>query len=37
VASIAYELGFQDPAYFSRAFKRHAGITPKEYRERRQK
>ena len=35
VASIAYELGFQDPAYFSRAFKRHAGMTPKAYRERR--
>jgi len=27
VASIAYELGFQDPACFSRAFKRHAGMT----------
>jgi AraC family transcriptional activator of pobA len=35
VASIAYELGFQDPAYFSRAFKRHTGLTPKTYRERR--
>ena len=34
VASIAYELGFQDPAYFSRAFKRHTGVTPKAYRER---
>jgi AraC family transcriptional activator of pobA len=35
VASIAYELGFQDPAYFSRAFKRHTGLTPKAFRERR--
>jgi AraC family transcriptional activator of pobA len=34
VSSIAYELGFQDPAYFSRAFKRHTGVTPKAYRER---
>jgi len=32
VASIAYELGFQDPAYFSRAFKRHTGLTPKAFR-----
>lgn len=33
VASIAYELGFQDPAYFSRLFKRHTGTTPKLYRQ----
>jgi AraC family transcriptional activator of pobA len=33
VASIAYELGFQDPAYFSRTFKRHTGLTPKEFRQ----
>jgi hypothetical protein len=32
VASIAYELGFQDPAYFSRLFKKLVGMTPKEYR-----
>jgi AraC family transcriptional activator of pobA len=32
VASIAYELGFQDPAYFSRIFKKHLGLTPKEFR-----
>ncbi len=32
VASIAYELGFQDPAYFSRVFKRHTGMTPKQFR-----
>lgn len=34
VASIAYERGFQDPAYFSRAFKRHTGLTPKAFRAR---
>lgn len=32
IASIAYELGFQDPAYFSRLFKRHTGLTPKAFR-----
>ncbi|WP_343583644.1 helix-turn-helix domain-containing protein [Herbaspirillum sp.] len=32
VSTIAYELGFQDPAYFSRLFKRHMGVTPKQYR-----
>ncbi len=32
VASIAYELGFQDPAYFSRLFKKLMGVTPKEFR-----
>lgn len=32
VATIAYELGFQDPAYFSRLFKRRVGVSPKEFR-----
>jgi AraC family transcriptional activator of pobA len=36
VAGIAYELGFQDPAYFSRLFKKLVGMTPREYRERTQ-
>lgn len=32
IASIAYELGFQDPAYFSRLFKKRVGVTPKAFR-----
>lgn len=34
IASIAYELGFQDPAYFSRLFKKRMGVTPKDFRTR---
>ena len=30
---IAYELGFNDPAHFSRFFKRLTHMTPSEYRE----
>lgn len=33
VAGIAYSLGFQDPAYFNRFFKRETGKTPGQYRE----
>lgn len=33
IASIAYELGFQDPAYFSRLFKKRVGLTPKQFRQ----
>ncbi|MEH6434437.1 helix-turn-helix domain-containing protein [Massilia sp. DD77] len=32
VASIAYELGFQDPAYFSRLFKKLMKVSPKDFR-----
>jgi AraC family transcriptional activator of pobA len=28
VASIGYDLGFEDPAYFSRFVRRHAGVSP---------
>ena len=30
---IAYELGFDDPAYFSRFFKKYTGTTLKEFRD----
>ncbi|WP_157962747.1 helix-turn-helix domain-containing protein [Chitinophaga deserti] len=33
VKEICYELGFEDPAYFSRFFRHHAGISPHEFRE----
>lgn len=33
VAMIGYELGFQDPAYFSRFFRKKTGIAPGKYRE----
>lgn len=32
VAQIGYDLGFQDAAYFSRAFRKHTGMPPGEYR-----
>ena len=32
VSSLAFELGFEDPAYFSRFVKRHTGVAPREYR-----
>jgi AraC family transcriptional activator of pobA len=34
VADIAYGLGFEEPAYFSRRFKNMVGITPGDYRRR---
>ncbi|QZZ35977.1 helix-turn-helix domain-containing protein [Nitratireductor kimnyeongensis] len=33
VQAIAYSLGFQDPAYFNRFFRRQTGTTPGAYRE----
>lgn len=33
MTDIAYELGFTDSAVFSRAFKNHHGISPREYRQ----
>jgi AraC family transcriptional regulator, transcriptional activator of pobA len=32
-AQVAYELGFQDPAYFTRFFKRQTGETPNTFRQ----
>jgi AraC family transcriptional regulator, transcriptional activator of pobA len=34
VSGIAGELGFKDPAYFSRFFRRHSGVSPNEFRRR---
>lgn len=32
IATIAYRVGFSDPAHFARAFRRHFGTTPSDYR-----
>lgn len=32
INSVCYQLGFKDPAYFSRFFTRHAGMRPSDYR-----
>lgn len=37
VSSLAYELGFEDPAYFWRFFKRRTGMTPGEFRARQER
>ena len=34
LTSIAFEVGFSDPKYFSKVFKKELGIVPSEYRER---
>lgn len=32
ISMLAYELGFEDPAYFSRYFKKRVGVTPSAFR-----
>jgi len=32
IAEITYEVGYEDPSYFARLFKRHTGISPKDFR-----
>ncbi|KAA3639781.1 MAG: helix-turn-helix domain-containing protein [Bacteroidetes bacterium] len=32
IAAIAYDVGFSDPDYFTRSFKKEFGITPSEFR-----
>ena len=34
VKSIAYELGFDDPFYFSKVFKKHINLSPQQYKNR---
>lgn len=33
VSQLAFDLGFGDPSYFSRFFRRHTGLTPADYRQ----
>lgn len=33
IGEVAYEVGFADPAHFTKTFKRVTGITPSEFRE----
>jgi len=32
IKEVAYEIGYQDPLYFSRVFKKHCSISPREFR-----
>ena len=32
IIEVAYELGYQNPAHFSRAFRRTTGLSPREFR-----
>ena len=37
ISAVAYDSGFNDPAYFSRAFKQEFGMTPQAWREKNEK
>lgn len=37
ISEIAYKTGFNDPVYFARLFKQRTGMTPKAYREKKDK
>jgi AraC-like DNA-binding protein len=32
ISQIAFKLGFDNPPYFSRLFKKEVGVSPKEYK-----
>jgi AraC-like DNA-binding protein len=32
VADVSYQLGYSDPTHFTRAFRRIAGVNPRQYR-----
>lgn len=33
ISEVAYKVGFSDPHYFSQAFKRYYGVTPRKYQQ----
>jgi AraC family transcriptional activator of pobA len=33
ISDIAYQLGYEDPAYFTRVFKRATGVSPRQFRQ----
>lgn len=37
VHEVAHAVGYRDPRYFSQVFRRHTGLTPREYRDKRSK